>query len=376
MKPAGGNLFCLLLLLMLLSVSHSTQPVALAAEDEVEIAYDDGHAESTWSKKEAGGFDAVRFSLPFRPAKLLAAKYYIEQKPAEFSFLFLGSDRNPAYERKVTPSETGWFTVDLSDAEIVVWEEFYVAMKWIVEEAPYLGADETGPDGRSFFVDGKWSTYKEAHLAADNEDQDGDLMIRVTVAPTYWLDVKDKQSKEPFYVGDIGSVTYVIQNTGTAVAENVELKVTSAPSSIQIVEVTPTRDLEPGSTGEWEVRLKANEPGEFEVGVSFYVNGEKLTFATDSGTVDEFKIPITATQKTFLQLYLAGGVIVLLIAVIAIVLTRRRRAAVARAAATAVTAPHAPPTVSPPSAGKFCINCGSSMPQTSQFCPRCGARQQ
>jgi len=46
-----------------------------------------------------------------------------------------------------------------------------------------LGADETKPDGRSFFVypDGTWKTYAEVNKAVTKSNKDGDLMIRVTV---------------------------------------------------------------------------------------------------------------------------------------------------------------------------------------------------
>jgi len=77
-----------------------------------------------------------------------------------------------------------WFELDLSKENVFLDGDFYAALKWTTPKKPSLGADETNPDGRSFFVgtDGRWQTYVEVNKAV-KKGKDGDFMIRVTVAP-------------------------------------------------------------------------------------------------------------------------------------------------------------------------------------------------
>jgi N-acyl-D-amino-acid deacylase len=160
-------------------------PTTTTSGKPVELAYDDGDAETGWFKKSAGlgGYDAVRFSPPFESSQILTAKYYIRSSPASFSVLILDANRRSIYDKPATPTTEGWFEVDLSKENIVVDGEFYAAMKWVVPEKPSLGADETKPDGRSFFVDadGTWQTYAEVNKAVTKSNKDGDFMIRATV---------------------------------------------------------------------------------------------------------------------------------------------------------------------------------------------------
>jgi len=155
-------------------------------QQPVELAYDDGEAEIGWLEKSPGGYDAVHFSAPFESFQVLLVKYYIWD-PASFSVLILDANRRSVYEKPATPvtDKAQWFEVDLSKENVFLDGDFYAALKWTTSKKPSLGADETNPDGRSFFVgtDGRWQTYVEMKKAVKKKSKDGDFMIRVTVAP-------------------------------------------------------------------------------------------------------------------------------------------------------------------------------------------------
>lgn len=482
------------------------QAVALTAraEEATELVYDDGRWEFCWYKKEAGlgGYMAVQFSPPYHASRIISVKYYIARSPAKFDVLILDSDRNLVLEKPASTKKTGWFTVDLSEEKIGVKGEFYVAMRWTVPESPCLGADETRPDARSFFVDDDmWRTYREVNLDANEKDKDGDFMIRakveatpvtlalgdVVVTPglgehiyvgdlvtatftvenagivtasdvevrvvdappeitdiqataghdlspgesgtwqvsmrpsaggrfdiffsffadgtkqvfdfgdeskiTLYVELKpaflilkravaQPSSDEPLYVGDTVTITYVLENAGQLPASDVEIRVVSSPQEIEIAEVTAAKDLQPGTNDEWQMKLKAREPGVYDVYVSFYVDGEKVIFEAEGQplTIEQFKTTVRAAERPLLTAeepplttYALVAVAVIVIALIAaFALSRRGRAA-------APPPPTPPPAVTPPAPPepreKFCVNCGSSMPMINRFCPKCGTQQ-
>jgi hypothetical protein len=335
---------------------------------------------------------AVRFSPPFEQSNIISVRYWIQQDPAKFNVLIMDSNRKPIYEKSATPTDTGWFAVNLSEEKILMQGDFYAAMQWTESKAPSLGTDYSDPDGRSFWVskDGTWTAFKEDPAT---EGKDADFMIRVTVAPAFILNIKSVLTKpssdESFYVGDIGTVTYTLENAGMATARNVGLRVVKSPAEVEIVEVTPPSDLKSGATHDWQVKLEASKPGSYEISISFYIDDEKQSFKVE-GTdeiVDEFTTTIAASERPFLEtygLYIGGAVIAVVVILVAVLMMRRRSG---RAAASAPVFPAAPmptptpeaPSIAPPptqpSAGKFCINCGAPMPVTGKFCAKCGSQQ-
>lgn len=192
--------FTLIALLALMTCVQVSQPIALVttADQAVELAYDSGVSNTSWYKtaKGLGGYMAVRFSPTFDSCQIVSVRYYIEDKPATFNVLVLDSDRKIVYEEPVIPKAKGWFEVDLSGAHITMNGEFYVAMKWTVAESPYLGADQTKPHGRSYFVDDStWKTYREINLEINKIDKDADFMIRAKIVQMIpvTFDVQPKQ---------------------------------------------------------------------------------------------------------------------------------------------------------------------------------------
>ena len=251
-------------------------------QQPTELAYDDGHAETSWYKTATGvgGFDAVRFTSPFDFTQIVAVKYYIRDKPGTFNVLILDSGRSSVFEKAVTPTATGWFRVDLSSDNVLVKGEFYGAMKWTVAEAPQLGADESKPDGRSFFVDadGTWSTYREVKLSVDKQDKDGDLMIRTEVI----------QGSVPVTLGTEPN------NVGVTV-DGTLYKGTDLPK---------TFTWDPGSTHTMQVEATVEgEPGVRYVFVQ-WSDGSKETSRTVTATDI---LTLTATFKTQFELKIVSA---------------------------------------------------------------------
>jgi len=146
------------------------------AQPPVEIVYDDGTSEEG-IVPPIGQQLAVKFSLPLglTEAKLLTARYYIHDKPATFRVHIYGSDGTGELilPPLATPSELGWFEVDLSGLDITVTGDFYISIEYLTATLnPSIGNDLSDPDGRSYYgTAGSWTpTISE-----------GDYMIRAVV---------------------------------------------------------------------------------------------------------------------------------------------------------------------------------------------------
>jgi len=205
------------------------------------------------------------------------------------------------------------------------------------------------------------------------------ITLTVSLKPVFLIIKRvltQPSAAEPLYVGDTCTITYVVENSGQMLGEGVEIRVVSAPPEIEVVQLTSPKDLQPSSTGEWQVRTRPTKPGIYEVYVSFYVSGEKVIFQVEgqAETIERFKITLRVGEKPFLQtygLYIVLGLIVIGVLTVAILVMRRRGLA-------APPAPSMPaPTITPPlpRGERFCVHCGCPMPLEGAFCPKCGAQQ-
>ena len=175
----------LLIFMCLTALAICSNKVIVYAE-ATEIKYDDGSEETswTWTRYGLGGMFAVRFTPPYTPCLLTKARYYIDEAPATFKVRMLDSNKNDVLSAlTVTPSSTGWYDVDLAGHKITIEADFYIGLEQTVAKKPYLGFDETDPDGRSWFVekDGEWKS--SARATAEYRSADGDFMIRAVVQP-------------------------------------------------------------------------------------------------------------------------------------------------------------------------------------------------
>jgi hypothetical protein len=239
----------------------------------------------------------------------------------------------------------------------------------------------------SFFM----SDAKQVFSFPDGSEKDT-FTITLTVSPkpaflVLHSVVTEPSASEPFYVGDIGTITYTLENTGEMAGKNVEIRIVSAPPEIEIVQVTAPKDLLPSAKGDWQVKIKPSKPGTYEMYVTFYVNAEKVIFQIEgeTGTIEQFKTTVTVSERPFLETYGLYLIAVVAVAVVAVVLMRRRRG---HAAAPPSTIPPVVPATPPApqstitkaptpasTARKFCVNCGAPMLETVRFCSKCGAQQ-
>jgi len=160
--------------LVALMVLASSSSVFAATE----LAYDDDGAEGGLSAS-LGSYHAVKFSLPsgWSSARLLTASYYIESRPTNFRVHIYGSDGTTELfipPLVVTPSGTGWFNVDLTDYNIIISGDFYVAAFYLVESTPVFGRDDTSPDSYTYDRHPPGGWVLETHY---------DEMIRAVVGP-------------------------------------------------------------------------------------------------------------------------------------------------------------------------------------------------
>jgi len=193
-------------ILLLIFLGLSAQPVY--GKEVWEMAYDDGTAEDYyfWAickfgvdcgpVDKSGYMLAVQFDIPGEEVKVVGVRYYIG-KPYRFKVRIFDSDRNPLpIDLEVTPSSSGWVSVDLSEYNLIVVDRFYVALEYIpgvgksgfrlltpdAGSRPMLGVDLTDPKGLSWAIDGrtgKWESSEEWTTRSGLKD--GNFMIRATV---------------------------------------------------------------------------------------------------------------------------------------------------------------------------------------------------
>jgi len=186
LSPFGRREYSFLMVLLCLTTLAICTNKVIGYEETTEIKYDDGSAETSWTRTRygLGGMFAVRFTLPYTPCLLTKARYYIDQAPATFKIRILDSNKNDVLSAlTVTPSSTGWYDIDLTGHKITIEADFYIGLEQTVAKKPYLGFDETDPDGRSWFVEKEGEWKSSARATAEHRSPDGDFMIRAVVQP-------------------------------------------------------------------------------------------------------------------------------------------------------------------------------------------------
>jgi len=127
----------------------------LASEDGLELAYDDGSAETARGYAVAGAGYAVRFTPPAGGAVLETARLYVsgfqgDPAPIEVHVWNAGgADLIPPFD--ALPTEEGWFEIDLSGAALRVAADFSVGyLQMDNANYPWLGIDIGNPNARSY----------------------------------------------------------------------------------------------------------------------------------------------------------------------------------------------------------------------------------
>ncbi len=130
---------------------------ALAVDAGLELAYDDGTSEAGRGYALAGAGYAVRFTTPAEGATLQSVRLFvsgIRGTPAPIEVHVwdtLGNDLIAPIE--TTPTESGWFVIDLSRLALRVTADFRVGyLQTDADNYPWLGVDLGTPTGRSYSV--------------------------------------------------------------------------------------------------------------------------------------------------------------------------------------------------------------------------------
>ncbi|MEW6216764.1 MAG: PKD domain-containing protein, partial [Candidatus Bipolaricaulota bacterium] len=159
---------------------HTEAPeAATAAGREVELAYDGGTPETGYGWAFADRGYAVRFTPPSEDTVLLTARLYVfrvVRAPAPIRIHVWDAARVEMIEPfEVTPTETGWFDVDLSAFALRVGDgDFYVGYtQTLADKYPLIGLDAGDtPTDRSYHIPA-WSAVLPAGA---------NMMIRAVVS--------------------------------------------------------------------------------------------------------------------------------------------------------------------------------------------------
>lgn len=192
--------------------------------------------------------------------------------------------------------------------------------------------------------------------------------VQFTLRPSADLASKSFSPKEgePVYAGDAVTATYELQNTGKTILKAVNFALaTPLPQDVSVLEITPPTDIAPGATEKFVVKIKFDKEGTYKLKMQAYVNEELIEESPLEVQVSPAPLPWT----------LMLGIIGIMIVVFVVVLVWRRREPPPPASATAAYPPTQQTPVLP-QATKYCISCGSQIPQDARHCPRCGASQE
>ncbi len=171
---------------------------------------------------------------------------------------------------------------------------------------------------------------------------------------------------EPVYPGDIVTATYELQNAGNTILKGVSFALeTPLPQDVSLEEATPPRDMQPGSTETFVLKMKFASEGTYSPTIQLIINEELI-----EGGALEVQVSPAPFSWT---LIIAGIVGIAVIVLVAVLLMRRRKPS--RPAVPPM--PYVPPQPSPvmPQATKYCTSCGSQISQDVRYCTKCGASQ-
>jgi len=176
---------------------------------------------------------------------------------------------------------------------------------------------------------------------------------------------------QPIFPGDTVTIKYTWKNEGGSTAEKVQMKLSDLPKGLTPLEQTDAKDLPVGSSEDWIIKIKADEPGNYTFTVQPFLGNERLISEKDKKPID-LKVTVLVSEKPFLEQYglYVGIAIVVVIVLVAVLVLKKRKRPQAQPVTTVPlgVAPEAPTQ-------KFCVNCGAPLTADAQFCGKCGSRQ-
>jgi len=288
----------------------------------------------------------------------------------------------------VDKSGSEWRPVDVSDTFSTADEKVYAFLRldyveagtspqfmWVAPDGTSLKGHTPKPYDKLY----AWIQYYDTLEIRGTDRQvgvwksevyvDGKLLSTVSfkLQPSLNLVSKSFSPKEgePVFPGDTVTATYELKNTGQTTYKDVKFTLGALPSQVSLLEATSPKDMKPGTTEKFVLKIKFDKEGKYDLKVQLTINKvliEESTLEVNVSPVPFFQNPI-----------MLGGIIALVVVVVlaAVLLMRRKRPTTAAVPAT--LAQPAPPTPAPT---KYCINCGELIPVDAKHCGKCGAAQQ
>jgi len=323
-------------------------------------------------------------------SRLILALLFCSVLAGLFQPLARGSNISFVACRGVDKSQKRWAPIDVTNSFTTTDERIYLFIDIENVEGPIrITFKVFDPQGELFAEEhgdweaGSWNWiqyYVQLEVAkmapgewsaeAYANDQ---LISTVTFTlhpPPPHLVIADKtvepKEGEPIFPGDTATVKYTLKNDGGSTAKKVQMKASSLPKGLTLLEQTDAKDLPAGSSEEWIIKIRADQPGNYSFTVQLLVENEKLTEGT---------ITVLVSEKPFLEqygLYVGIAIVIVIVLVAVLVLMKRRKPP---------TPPAQPVTTAPPGVAqqaptqKFCVNCGAPLPADAQFCGKCGSQQ-
>lgn len=103
-----------------------------------------------------------------------------------------------------------------------------------------------------------------------------DLTFRVTKPEIDLIDrILEPEMGMPIYPGDAVSITYVFENVGSSVAKQIGLDV-QIPEGLEIVSLTPPKDIEVKKLGNYTIIIKTMEEGNFQINIQLNSYGYNI----------------------------------------------------------------------------------------------------
>ncbi|MFW9943144.1 MAG: hypothetical protein ACFFFT_19050 [Candidatus Thorarchaeota archaeon] len=163
---------------------------------------------------------------------------------------------------------------------------------------------------------GNYSVRTGLYINAQVE-RNWDLAFRITKPEIDLIDrILEPEMGMPIYPGDIISITYIFQNVGSSTAKQIGLDV-QAPEGLEIVSSTPPKDIEVKKFGNYTIKIKALEEGNFQINIQLNSYGYNIV-----GT----RYLIAVSPNLFLiQMILTTVIIAAFSVIISIIFLKRKK---------------------------------------------------
>jgi hypothetical protein len=132
-----------------------------AAQDEIELAYDDGNPNLELQFTIDGAYFVTRFTPPAGDYRVLEVRYFVADTSGGSTFnltLWRDVSNEPGIviygPVNLMAVRLGWNNIDLSQYLVDVTGDFYVGLSYDGRSKLTIGAENRSPAGRAYDTDG------------------------------------------------------------------------------------------------------------------------------------------------------------------------------------------------------------------------------